>query len=158
MPLPTIDLDTHALKKDLDAAQKAIGVKLEITEQKTLGDNDRRMHLERTYKAPLASGSKVRARFVKQGWAERAKKVFVKEVEIGVKSFDDAVYIATDTPDEVRALLKHHRAQSALVALVKKDAIIDAGEKELVVHIEDAHKDDGAEAAEVLALAACLQA
>jgi hypothetical protein len=155
MALPDIDLSTDALKKDLDAAQKAIGVTLETTEQKTLGGNDRHTQLERTFKVALAT--KVRARFVKQGWSELAKKVFVKEVEIGDKGFDDAVYIATDTPDTVRMLLGHARAREALVALVKKDAIIDVSATELVAKIEDAYKTDGAEAAEVLALAACLR-
>jgi hypothetical protein len=156
MALPSIDLSTDALKKDLDAAQKALGVTLETKEEKTLGGNDRGTRLERTFRVALTT--KIRAQFVKQGWSERAKKVFVKEVEIGEKGFDDAVYIATDTPDTVRTLLGHERARAALIALVKKDAIIDVSETELKAKIEDAYKTDGAEAAEVLALAACLRA
>jgi hypothetical protein len=154
--MANIDLDTNALKKDLDAAQKALGVTLVTTEKKVLADNGAKAQTERTFEVTLAKATEVRARFVKQGWAERAKKVFVKEVEIGEKGFDDAVYIATDTPDAVRTLLKNARSQQALVALVKKDAIIDVSGTSLVVKIEDAYATDGAEAAESLALAACL--
>ncbi len=149
-----LDLSTTALKKDLDAAQRALGVTVRTAEEQTASPGGR-VTTGRVHHVTLA-GTSVRARFVRQGWAELAKKVFVKEVEVGEKSFDDAVYIATDTQDAVRTLLGHARVREALVALVTKDCIVDVKEKELVVAHPDAHGRSDDEVAEALALAAHL--
>jgi hypothetical protein len=110
----------------------------------------------RTHHLVLAKVTPVRARFVKQGWAELAKKLFVKEVEVGEKAFDDAVYIATDTEDAVRTLLGAARVRAALVALAAKDCIVDIGSEELTITHPDAYGEPDDELAEALALAAHL--
>lgn len=115
-----------------------------------------RVTTTRTHHLALSKATPVRARFVKQGWAQLAKKVFVKEVEVGEKAFDDAVYIATDTEDAVRTLLAAARVRAALVALAAKDCIVDVSGSELTITHPDAYGDPAAELAEALALAAHL--
>ncbi|MBX7196720.1 MAG: hypothetical protein K1X94_32000 [Sandaracinaceae bacterium] len=150
-----LDLSTTALKKDLDAAQRSLGVTVRTAEEQTASPGGR-VSTGRVHHVTLASATSVRARFVRQGWAELAKKMFVKEVEVGEKSFDDAVYIATDTQDAVRTLLGHPRVREALMALVSKDCIVDVKERELVVAHPDAHGRSDDEVAEALAIAAHL--
>ena len=47
------------------------------------------------------------ARFVREGLIERAKKLFVDEVEVGSSWFDDHVYVVTSTREATAALLEH---------------------------------------------------
>lgn len=155
MTTKDLDLSAQAIRRDLAAAASAIGVTITTTEEQHATPSARVSRV-RTHHLALSGATPIRARFVKQGWAEVAKKLFVKEVEIGERAFDDAVYIATDTQDEVRALLGHPRAREAIVALVGQDCIVDVGERELIVTHPDAYADPDAEIAEGLALAAHL--
>lgn len=150
-----LDLSNAAIQRDLEGAQRALGVSVQTTQEQTASESGR-VTTERTHRVTLPGSTSMRARFVRQGWAELAKKLFVKEVEVGEPSFDDAVYVATDTPDAVRALLAHGRVREALVALVSKDCIVDVGGADVVVTRRDALGDAGDEVAEALALAAHL--
>jgi hypothetical protein len=150
-----LDLSGEALKKDLGAAASRMGVRI-TTKAEQHAMPSARVSTTRTHHLALAKVTPVRARFVKQGWAELAKKLFVKEIEVGEKSFDDAVYIATDTEDAVRTLLTAARVRAALVALAAKDCIIDIGSEELTITHPDAYGDPDDELAEALALAAHL--
>lgn len=53
----------------------------------------------------LPKPSPVRASFRKESWGDAVVKVFKKELQTGDKSFDDLVYISTDTPEETRRFL-----------------------------------------------------
>ena len=150
-----LDLSVDALKKDLAAAASRLDVKI-TTRSEQHATASARVSTTRTHHIALAKATPVRARFVKQGWAELAKKVFVKEVEVGDESFDDAVYIATDTQDAVRTLLGSTRVREALVALAGKDCIVDVGGSELTVTHPEAFGEPDDEIAEALALAAHL--
>ena len=150
-----VDLSPEALEKDLDGAASALGVTI-TTRAEQHATASARVSTTRTHHLALRKATPVRARFVKQGWAELAKKLFVKEVEVGEKSFDDAVYIATDTEDAVRALLAATRVRAALVSLAAKDCIVDVSGSELMITHPDAYGDPAAELAEALALAAHL--
>lgn len=148
------DLARASLSADLTAAQARLGARIESKEEKRAQQNAR-VTRHREHHVALERGG-FAARFVKQGWAERAKKLFVQEVEVGDKRFDDAVYIATDAPDAVRAFLQHERVREALVALVQWDCVIDVTSTELVVSVDDAIARSEDEAAEALALYAFL--
>lgn len=150
-------LDVEALAKDLEGAAARLGVRLEATEEREASDGGR-VTVTHTLRVVLPEGaSAVRARFVRQGWAERAKKIFVDEIEVGEPRFDDAVYIATDTPDATRALVGHARAREALVALAERDCVVDVRPGELVVVHEHALGGESErESALALALAAHL--
>lgn len=152
-----LSLDLASLVRDLEGAQSALGIRLAITEEAEQGAH-LRVSTKRTYEVALPAGSPVvRARFVRQGLAQEAKKIFVKEIEVGEKVFDDAVYIATDTPDTTRALVTNARVQEALVALVKLDCVIDVRDGKLVVvNPEAGTVGKDAESAQVIALASFL--
>jgi len=154
--MTSIDLDRAALVRDLDAAQQALGARLRRTEEQHAQANARVVTL-RIFRVPLSPGTTdIQARFVKQGWAELAKKIFVKEVEVGEASFDDAVYVATATPDTVRAWLGAARVRQAILALVQSDCVVDVAPEELLVSHDDATTGGDEEAAETLALFAHL--
>lgn len=154
--MATISLEQSALEKDLDGAQAALGIELEVTEEREQGAH-LRLATKRTYRVALpAGGPLVRARFVRQGLAQEAKKIFVKEIEVGDKVFDDAVYIATDTPDTTTALVSNARAREALTMLAKRDCVIDVRAGELVVTNGDAGMGKESESAQVIALASFL--
>ncbi|MBN8613300.1 MAG: hypothetical protein J0L92_22090 [Deltaproteobacteria bacterium] len=151
-----LDLSTDALRGDLSRAQAALGVSVETTEDKEASAGGRVM-TTRTHHLPYgARTTTMRARFVKQGWAELAKKMFVKEIEIGDEAFDDAVYIATDTPELTRAFVGIARVREAIVSLVAKDCMIDVVDDELAVTRPDAIGSADEEIAEALALYAHL--
>lgn len=150
-----LDLSVETLKNDLAGAASKLGVKV-TTKAEQHATASARVSTTRTHHLVLAKVTPVRARFVKQGWAELAKKLFVKEVEVGEKAFDDAVYIATDTEDAVRTLLGAARVRAALVALAAKDCIVDIGREELTITHPDAYGEPDDELAEALALAAHL--
>lgn len=152
-----LSLDQASLVKDLEGAQRALGIQLVVSEEREQGDH-LRVSTRRTFRVALPAGAaEVRARFVRQGLAQEAKKLFVKEIEVGDKTFDDAVYIATDTADATRTLVNVPRVREALVALVKAGCQIDASAKELVVSQSDAGSVGKEEqTAQVLALAAHL--
>ncbi len=156
MTTSDLDLSASALRRDPAGPQKALGVSVETTEEKDASPGGR-VTTTRVHHLPYGGRtSAVRARFVKQGWAELAKKMFVKEIEIGEKAFDDAVYIATDTQDATRKLVTEPRVREALVSLVGKDCIVDLDDDGLRVTHPDAMGDANDEVVEALALYAHL--
>jgi len=154
--MPTVDLERTALMRDLDAAKKALNAPLQMTEEQHAQPNARVVTLRRFEVRLPAGATTIRARFVKQGWAELAKKLFVKEVEVGERTFDDAVYVATETPDAVRAFLGARRVRHAIAALIERDCVIDLEPASLTVSHDQAVSGGDEEAAETLALFAHL--
>jgi hypothetical protein len=150
MPL---SLEHDVLKADLDGAQRALGIKVERHEERTASPGGRVVRV-RTLTAALPKPTSIRARFVREGLLERAKKWFVDEVEIGVTWFDDLIFVITSTPEATKALLEEKRVQQALVLLVDptRAVEIDAGHVRV---IDDDAPDDGRDAtASLLAIAA----
>jgi hypothetical protein len=150
-----MELDHDRLKADLEAAQNRLGVRIERHDNRSV-DAEGHTHRERTLEIRLPRASSVCARFAREGWVERVKKLFGHEVEVGVSWFDDLVYVMTSTPTATAALLAHPRVQQALVLLVDPTRHVSI-ERDVVRVVDVEASDDGRDAsAELLALVAHL--
>jgi hypothetical protein len=149
-----VSLEHHTLKADLQGAARALDIVIERDDEKVPPEGGGRVLRTRVLRARLPHPTDVCARFVREGFLERAKKLFVDEIEVGSSWFDDLVYVVTSTPGPTAALLKERRVQQALVLLVDPTRSVEIEELEVRVIDEDA-PDDGRDAlAELLALAA----
>jgi hypothetical protein len=153
----TISLQHHDLKADPQAAAEALGVTLAREESRQSSDNGRPLTC-RVLTATLPKPCGVNARFVHQGLVERAKKLFVNELEVGSAFFDDNIYVSTSTRDVTARLLQNKRVQQALILLVDPSRYVEM-ESQLVRIADDDVHDDGRDAtAELLALAGSMLA
>ena len=151
----TISLEHDRLKADLQGAASALGVKVVRNDSKRASLTGR-MDRQRVLVVGLPRPTQVHARFVREGLLERAKKLFVDEVEVGSAVFDDLIYVVTSTRDATAELVKHGRVQQALLLLVDETRHVEIEGDELRV-IDDDAPDDGRDAtAEALAIAAHL--
>jgi hypothetical protein len=151
----SISLQHHDLKADPQAAATALGITLSRKDSRELGENGR-LCTHRVLTASLPKPCGVRARFVHQGFLERAKKMFVNEVEVGSSFFDEGIYVSTDTREATARLLESKRTQQALLLLVDPSRFVEVESTLVRVTDHDVH-DDGRDAtAELLALAGCL--
>ncbi len=85
----------------------------------------------------------VRASFSREGLGTKLIKVFKKELQTGDRSFDDLVYISTDTPDATAALLQSLDTRATIQACVVMGGslAIDGTSVTAVVAGHD-HEDD----------------
>lgn len=150
-----ISLDHDKLKADLDGSAAALGVKVECHESETPSMTGRVQH-ERKLVVVLPRPTNVYVRFVREGFLERAKKLFVEEVEVGSAVFDDLIYVVTSTRDATAALLANERVQQALLLLVNDSRHVAIEGAEVRVIDSDVHDDSRDSTAEALALAAHL--
>jgi len=150
-----ISLEHDALKADLNAAAAALGVQVQRVDKKQPSMTGR-IDRQRTLTITLPAPSEVNARFMREGLLERAKKLFVREVEVGSTLFDDLIYVVTDTHDATTRLLGKQRVQQALLLLIDETRHVEIDGNELRV-VDTDSPDDGRDAtAEALALAAHL--
>ena len=150
-----LSLEHDKLKMDLKGAAAALGV--EVTRQESrLPSVSGRVELQTQLVLRLPRTSTVNARFVREGLVERAKKLFVTEVEVGSAVFDDQIYVVTSSREATHALLAHERVQQALLLLVDETRHVEIEGAELRVLDSDASGDDRDASAEALALAAHL--
>ncbi len=148
-------LDHDALKADLERAQAELGVTIRSEQSSQLREGGRVVRA-RTLEVKLPTRSPVCARFVREGLVERAKKLFVDEVEVGCSWFDDHVYVVTSTREATSALLENKRVQQALILLVAPLRTVEV-DRDTVRVVDDDAEDDGRDAsAELLALVAHL--
>jgi hypothetical protein len=73
----------------------------------------------------LPSAPKVQASFSREGVAKKIVKLFKKELQVGDKTFDDAVYVSTDTPKETAALLASEKTQNTILMCVVTGGYIE---------------------------------
>jgi hypothetical protein len=150
-----ISLEHDRLKADLTGAAQALGVKVVRNENKRASLTGR-MDRQRILVVGLPKPTSVHARFVREGLLERAKKLFVDEVEVGSAVFDDLIYVVTTTRQATEALIMHGRVQQALLLLVDETRSVEIEGDELRI-VDDDAPDDGRDAtAEALAIAAHL--
>jgi hypothetical protein len=150
-----ISLEHDRLKADLQGAAAALGVKVARSEAKRPGLTGR-LDRQRVLVVELPKAGNVHARFVREGLLERAKKLFVDEVEVGSAVFDDLIYVVTSTRQATETLIRHGRVQQALLLLVDETRHVEVEGNELRV-VDDDAPDDGRDAtAEALAIAAHL--
>lgn len=150
-----LSLEHDKLKQDLDGAAAALGVQLSRHESR-LPSVSGRVELQTQLVLRLPRASAVHARFVREGLVERAKKLFVTEVEVGSALFDDQIYVVTSTREATHALLAQPRVQQALLLLVDDTRHVEIEGTELRVLDSDATGDHRDASAEALALAAHL--
>lgn len=62
----------------------------------------------------------VTADFSREGFIDKLRKLFRREIQIGDPLFDDFVFIKTEDRSETEALLHHSGAQSTLMELVSR--------------------------------------
>jgi hypothetical protein len=150
-----ISLEHDKLKADLTGAALALGVKVVRNETKRPSLSGR-VDRHCTLLVALPQPVRVNARFVREGFLERAKKLFVDEVEVGSAVFDDLIYVVTSTREVTATLLEHGRVQQALLLLVDDSRHVEVEGDEIRI-VDDDARDDGRDAtAEALALAAYL--
>lgn len=143
----TLSDEHHVLKADLDGACQALGVTVQ-REQRTENGS-----IARTVTVTLPHSVPVRARFVRESFLRRAKKLFVSEVEVGSAWFDDLIYVMTTTREATAAFLQPKRVQQALMLLVDEERHVQIDGNVLKLVDSDA-RDEGRDAlAELLALA-----
>jgi hypothetical protein len=150
-----MNLDHDVLKADLAAAETQLGVEIRSEQQAGSNGNGRPLR-GRLLEVKLPVRSPICARFVREGLVERAKKLFVDEVEVGSSWFDDHVYVVTSTREATAAFLQDQRVQQALILLVDPSRHVEIDHDSVRV-IDDDAQDDGRDAsAELLALVAHL--
>jgi hypothetical protein len=150
-----LSLEHEKLKADLKGAAAKLGVTVISQEQRRpslIGRMDRQMQLV----VSLPREQPINVRFVREGFLERAKKLFVEEVEIGSAVFDDMIYVVTSTREATTALLSHERVQQALLLLVSETRHVEIEGAEIRVLDAGAPGDHRDATAEALALAAHL--
>jgi hypothetical protein len=144
----TLSDEHHVLKADLAGAIEVLGVTVQREQRMTESGS-----LARTVTVTLPQAVPVRARFMRESFLRRARKLFVSEVEVGSAWFDDLIYVMTTTREATAAFLSHKRVQQALMLLVDEARHVEVGEFALKLVDHDAH-DEGRDAlAELLALA-----
>jgi hypothetical protein len=70
------------------------------------------------FNCTLPAAPKVQASFSPEGLRHKIVKLFKKELQVGDKTFDDAVYVSTDTPDETAAFLRSEKIQNTILMCV----------------------------------------
>lgn len=141
----------HVLKADLEGAIRSLGVEVR---------NERRVAEQRgaarAITLTLPKSTPVKARFMRESFVQRAKKLFVDEVEVGAAWFDDLIYVMTSTRDETAEFLKQKRVQQALILLVDDARCVEVEDRTVRLIDEEGREPGRDVVAELLALAANL--
>ena len=66
----------------------------------------------------LPTATPIKAEFCSEGLAKKLIKIFKKELQTGDQSFDDAVYITTETPEATTRFLESPEVRALVAALV----------------------------------------
>jgi hypothetical protein len=150
-----ISLEHDKLKADLKGAAAALGVRV-LTQESRRPSLSGRVERQVRLVIALPREQPISASFVYEGFVERAKKVFVDEVEVGSAVFDDLIYVVTSTREATSKLLAQERVQQALLLLVDETRHVEVEGSEIRVFDSEATGDSRDATAEALALAAHL--
>ncbi|WP_394833756.1 hypothetical protein LVJ94_45350 [Pendulispora rubella] len=83
----------------------------------------------------LVTPPRIKASFSREGLTSRVVKLFKKEVQVGDPTFDDVVYISTDTPAETAAFLKSDDVRATILQAVTDGGNIVIDERDIVTKI-----------------------
>ena len=86
--------------------------------------------------APHPSG--IDATLQREGIGAKLKKIVEKEIQVGNKAFDDAVWIRTSTNEETAAFLALSGVQAAVLELIDMNGVISI--KQDKIHVEATNK------------------
>jgi hypothetical protein len=84
--------------------------------------------------------SDISAKLQYEGFSAKLHKLFEHEIQIGDKTFDDLVWIRTNSPETTRAVLSLSGVQSAVSELIEMKAVIDIEEARVYVKAESSGK------------------
>lgn len=70
-----------------------------------------------------------------ESFARKLTKLFKKELQTGDKQFDDAIYIATETPDEAKSFLSHDDVRLAVFTVIAFGGPIEIDTNTVTVEI-----------------------
>ena len=89
----------------------------------------------------LVTPPRIKASFTHEGLTSRVVKLFKKEIQVGDATFDDVVYITTDTPAETAAFLKADDVRATIFQAVNEGGSVVIDERDIVTKIADAGND-----------------
>ena len=95
-----------------------------------------------TWTVTLPRPSSVVASFTREGLGHKLKKIVMKELQTGDKTFDDAVFIATDTPVETAALLATAEVRVAIAGIVSAGGVVAIDARRMTIEVAGAGSDD----------------
>ena len=90
----------------------------------------------------LPSAPAVQASFSPEGLGAKVAKIFKKEIQVGDETFDDAVYVSTDTPDATAAFLKSERMQNTILMCAGTGGFIEIEGRRLTAKIPSSTTDE----------------
>lgn len=80
----------------------------------------------------------IRASFRPEGITQKAIKLFKREIQVGDRKFDDAIYISTDTPEMTAALLESEGVKGAIMELASAGGLLRIADN--TVHFSEQSK------------------
>jgi hypothetical protein len=80
--------------------------------------------------------SEIHANLQYEGLKAKMVKIFEKEIQVGDKEFDDAVWIHTNTPDTAGAFFRLSGVQSAILSMITANGEIDIDDAKVYVKVE----------------------
>lgn len=88
----------------------------------------------------LPNATPLKLSLSKEGFGRKLTKLFKKELQTGDKPFDDAIYIATDTPDQATHFLSSEPVRQAILFCVQAAGPVEIEGNTVVLEIP-AHDD-----------------
>jgi hypothetical protein len=86
--------------------------------------------------------SEIHANLQYEGLKAKMVKIFEKEIQVGDREFDDAVWIHTNTPDTAGAFFRLSGVQSAILSMISANGEIDIDDTKVYVKVEQAQPID----------------
>jgi hypothetical protein len=90
----------------------------------------------------LPRSAAVVASLTREGLGHKLKKIVKKELQTGDKAFDDAVFIATDTPEATAALLATPGVRAAVAAIVAAGGAIAIDARRITIEVAGPGSDE----------------
>jgi len=89
----------------------------------------------------LPNATPLKLSLSKEGFGRKLTKLFKKELQTGDKPFDDAIYIATDTPDQAKQFLSSELVRQAIQFCVQAAGPVEIDTNTVIVEVPGS--DDG---------------
>jgi len=88
-----------------------------------------------TWTVTLPRSAAVVASLTREGLGHKLKKIVKKELQTGDKAFDDAVFIATDTPEATAAFLATPEVRAAVAAIIGAGGAIAIDARRITIEV-----------------------
>lgn len=86
----------------------------------------------------------IKAHFTKEGLGKKIAKLFKKELQTDDAAFDDAVFIATDTPDTTAKLLASEDVRAAIALTIQTAGPVDIDGATVKIEVQGRQDGDDA--------------